>query len=227
MTLLRSLAFAVFFYALTTGIVLVGLPVALFSRRGISHVARAWGRMYLVLARAIVGVRMKVEGTLPDGPVLVAAKHESAYETLALLALLEEPIIVLKRELAAIPLFGTLIRRHGIIPVDRAASATALRSMLHAADDAKAQHRAVLIFPEGTRVPRGQAPKLQAGFAGLYARLAMPVVPVATNAGIVWPRGLIKHSGVVTLRFGDPIPATLSRKEIEGVVHTAINALND
>jgi 1-acyl-sn-glycerol-3-phosphate acyltransferase len=227
MRLLRSLAFALLFYALTTTIVLVGLPVALFSRKGISHVAWMWGRLYLVLARITLGVRMKVEGTLPDGPVLVAAKHESAFETLALLAVLDEPIIVLKRELAAIPLFGTLIRRHGVIPVDRGASAAALRSMLLAADGAKTQHRVVLIFPEGTRVPHGEAPKLQAGFAGLYARLGLPVVPVATNAGQVWPRGLIKRSGTITLRFGETMPAGLPRKQIEAVIHEAINVLND
>ncbi|WBO22661.1 lysophospholipid acyltransferase family protein [Sphingomonas abietis] len=226
MRLIRSLSFALLFYALTTMIVLVGLPIALFSRKGISRVAHHWGRLYLILARATVGVRMKVEGTLPDGPVLVAAKHESAYETLALLAILDEPIIVLKRELAAIPLFGTLIRRHGVIPVDRAASATALRSMLLAADDAKTRHRVVLIFPEGTRVPHGEAPKLQAGFAGLYARLGMPVIPVATDAGIVWPRGLMKQPGIVTLRFGETIPSGLPRKAIEAAVHDAINVLN-
>lgn len=226
MTLLRSLLFALLFYVLTTLMVFPGLIVALVSRRGISHVARGWGRTYLWLARVVLGVRMRVEGTVPATPVLVAAKHESAYETLALLALIDDPIIVLKRELADIPLFGRLTRRHGVIPVDRAASAGALRAMLQAADEAKAQRRAVLIFPEGTRVPHGRAPKLQAGFAGLYARLGMPVVPVATDAGIAWPRGLVKRAGVVTLRFGQTIPAGLPRKEIEAAVYGAINALN-
>jgi 1-acyl-sn-glycerol-3-phosphate acyltransferase len=171
-------------------------------------------------------VQLRIEGIVPTVSVLVAAKHESAYETLALVALIDDPIIVLKRELADIPLFGRLTRRHGVIPVDRSASAMALRNMLQAADAAKAQQRAVLIFPEGTRVARGQAPRLQAGFAGLYARLAMPVVPVATDAGLAWPRGLVKQPGIVTLRFAETIPAGLPRKEIEAVVHSAINALN-
>lgn len=227
MTLLRSLLFAFLFYALTTSMVFPGLIVALASRRGVALYARGWGRAYLWLARRVLGVRMHVEGTVPAEPVLVASKHESAYETLALLALIEDPIIVLKRELADIPLFGRLTRRHGVIPVDRAASAQALRAMLQSADEAKAQHRAVLIFPEGTRVRHGQAPKLQAGFAGLYARLGLPVVPVATNAGVAWPRGLVKHPGVVTMRFGEVIPAGLPRKAIEATVHGAINALND
>ena len=227
MTLIRSALFAFLFYAFTTLIVFPGLVIALVSRRGVSWLARSWARTYLALARGILGIRMRIEGTVPTDPVLVAAKHESAYETLALLALIDDPIIVLKRELADIPLFGRLTRRHGVIPVDRAASANALRAMLTAADEAKAQHRAVLIFPEGTRVPRGRSPRLQAGFAGLYARLAMPVVPVATDAGIAWPRGLIKRPGTITLRFGETIPTGLPRKDIEGLVHGAINALND
>jgi 1-acyl-sn-glycerol-3-phosphate acyltransferase len=227
MTLLRSLLFALLFYALTTLMVFPGLIVALASRRGMARYARAWGRAYLWLARRVLGVRMRVEGVVPSVPVLVAAKHESAYETLALLALIDDPIIVLKRELADIPLFGRLTRRHGVIPVDRTASAQALRSMLQAADAARAQHRAVLIFPEGTRVPHGQSPRLQAGFAGLYARLGLPVVPVATDAGIAWPRGPVKRPGVVTLRFGEAIPAGLPRKAIEAAVHAAINVLND
>ncbi|MDB5737187.1 MAG: 1-acyl-sn-glycerol-3-phosphate acyltransferase, partial [Sphingomonas bacterium] len=137
------------------------------------------------------------------------------------------PIIVLKRELAFLPLFGWLTRKSGVIAVDRAASAGALRAMLHMADIAKVQDRAILIFPEGTRVPHGEAPKLQSGFAGLYARLDMPVVPIATDAGLCWPRGLIKHAGVIRLRFGDPIPADLPRKAIEQIVHAEINLYND
>lgn len=227
MTLLRSLLFALLFYALTTLLVLAGIPIALAGRRGLARHAQRWARAYLWLARVVLGVRLRIEGRVPAGAVLAAAKHESAYETLALVALLGDPVIVLKRELADIPLFGRLTRRHGVIPVDRTASAAALRSMLQAADAAKGQGRPVLIFPEGTRVPRGEAPRLQAGFAGLYARLAMPVVPVATDAGRAWPRGLRKYPGTVTLRFGEAIPAGLPRREIEPRVHAAINALND
>jgi 1-acyl-sn-glycerol-3-phosphate acyltransferase len=226
MLLLRSTIFALLYYVGTTVMVFAGVPIALVSRRGISHYARLWARLYVGTARHVLRIRMVVEGQVPDEPALVAAKHESEYETLALLALIPDPIIVLKRELTAIPIFGALMRRHGVIPVDRAANAGALRSMLQAADAAKAQHRAVLIFPEGTRVPHGEAPRLQAGFAGLYGRLALPVVPVATDAGLAWPRGFLKRPGTIRLRFGDAIPAGLPRKDIEAAVHCAINGLN-
>lgn len=226
MLLLRSTIFALLYYVGTTVMVFAGVPVALVSRRGISRYARLWARLYVGTARHVLRIRMVVEGQVPNGPALIAAKHESEYETLALLALIPDPIIVLKRELTAIPIFGALMRRHGVIPVDRAANAGALRSMLQAADAAKAQHRAVLIFPEGTRVPHGEAPRLQAGFAGLYGRLSLPVVPVATDAGLAWPRGFLKRPGTIRLRFGDAIPAGLPRKEIEAAVHAAINGLN-
>ncbi len=226
MTLIRSLLFAALAYAVTLGTMLLGIPIAIASRRGFSHFARGWARTLVWLAQALLGIRPVIEGQLPEGPTLIAAKHESAYETLLLMALLDDPIIVLKRELADVPLFGRLTRRHGVIPVDRTANAAALRLMLHAADKAKTQHRAVLIFPEGTRVPHGEMPKLQAGFAGLYGRLEMPVVPVATDAGLHWPRGIRKAPGVIRFRFGAPIPAGLPRKAIEAEVHEAINALN-
>ncbi len=226
MTMLRSLLFLALAYLVTIVMVLSGVPVAIVSRRGFSHHARTWARLLVWLARCILDVRPSIEGRLPEGAVLIAAKHESAYETLALMALLDDPVIVLKREIADVPVFGWLTRRHGVIPVDRTANAAALRSMLSAADEAKAEARAVLIFPEGTRVPHGEAPKLQAGFAGLYGRLGLPVVPVATDAGVHWPKGIAKKPGVIRLRFGAPIPAGLPRKAAEAEVHAAINALN-
>ena len=121
MTLIRSALFALLAYAITAIMVLIGLPIALISRRAIARHARLWARMLLALARHMLGVRLIVEGELPQGPLLYAAKHESAYETLLLLALIDDPVIVLKRELADVPLFGRLTRRHGVIPVDRAA----------------------------------------------------------------------------------------------------------
>lgn len=226
MKLLRSLLFAVAFPVATTAMTIGGVPVAIAGRRRLArHVVR-WGRLHGALSRGLLGIRVSVEGAMPPGPVLVAAKHESAYETLALLPLVDDPVIVLKRQLTQVPVLGRLMVRHGAIPVDRAASAGALRQMLRAADEAKAAGRNVLIFPEGTRVPHGEAPALQAGFAGLYARLGLPVVPIATDAGRLWPRGLVKRAGTIRLAIGEPIPPGLPRREVEARVHAAINALN-
>lgn len=226
MAALRSLLYLLSANLLTALMMIGAAPVALASRPAFARYARGWAWSLEALARVILGVRAVEEGKRPAGPVLIAAKHESAFETVALMARIDDPVIVLKREIADFPLFGRLTRRHGVIPVDREASASALRVMLRAADVAKGQQRPVLIFPEGTRVRHGETPSLEAGFAGLYARLGYAVVPVATDASLRWPRGLVKRPGVIRLRFGATIPAGLPRREIEARVHAAINALN-
>jgi 1-acyl-sn-glycerol-3-phosphate acyltransferase len=142
-----------------------------------------------------------------------------------MLRLAEGPIVVLKRELADLPLWGTIARRYGVIPVDREAGAKALREMLAAAKAAVATGRPVVIFPEGTRVAPGQTPPLRAGFAGLYRALGLPVVPIALDSGHLVGRGLNKKPGTVRFRIGETIPAGLKREEIEARVHAAINAL--
>jgi 1-acyl-sn-glycerol-3-phosphate acyltransferase len=129
MAALRTALFLLVANLLTGILILIGLPIALASRAGLARLARFWARSLMRLARALLGVRWIVEGALPHDPMLIAAKHESAWETLALLALVEDPVIVLKRQLADVPLFGWLTRRHGVIPVDRTANAAALRAM--------------------------------------------------------------------------------------------------
>jgi 1-acyl-sn-glycerol-3-phosphate acyltransferase len=227
MQFLRSLLFTLIFYSVTLLFVLIGLAALPFGRGAVRGVADIWTRFYGYCTRLLLDIRTRVEGTVPTGPVIVAGKHQSMYETLELVVLLDTPAIVMKRELSEIPLFGRLTRRYGIIPVDRSAGAAALRTMLRAADEAKAEGRPIVIFPEGTRVAPGETPPLQPGFAGLYRMLKLPVVPLALDSGRLWPRhGVTKRSGTVTFRFGDPIPPGLPREEIEARVHAAINALN-
>ena len=174
----------------------------------------------------LLGVKSQVEGRLPTGAVLVAAKHQSMFETIDFLLLLDRPAVVLKRELADMPGWGRIAREYGVIPVDREGGAAALRRMLKAAQAAVAAGRPILIFPEGTRVPVGERPELQPGFAGLYKSLGIPVVPVALDSGRLWPRhSFAKKPGVVTIQVGDAIPPGLPRKEMEARVHAAINAL--
>jgi 1-acyl-sn-glycerol-3-phosphate acyltransferase len=136
-------------------------------------------------------------------------------------------VIVIKRELSRIPLFGWLTRRYGVIPVERSAGSKALREMMAAGRAAAAQGRAVIIYPEGTRVPPGDTPALRPGFAGLYRALGLPVVPVAVDSGRLWSKGLMKRPGTVNFRIGETIPPGLKRDEIEARVHAAINALED
>jgi 1-acyl-sn-glycerol-3-phosphate acyltransferase len=224
--LLRSFVFALAFYGWTTLAVLLSFPISLFGTRILRRWVRVWVAVHGWLARYILGIRRRIEGDAPGGAVLVAVKHQSMYETLDMVLLLDQPAIVLKRELLGIPLWGWVVGRYGVIPVDRSAGAQALRQMMRAGAAAKAEGRPVLIFPEGTRVPVGQTPPLQPGFAGLYRSLGLPVVPVALDSGRLSPRNsFLKRSGTVTIRFGETIPPGLKRAEIEERVHAAINAL--
>ena len=226
MMALRSLLYAAIFYPATALFVLGCFIGALFGPAEMRSVVLGWVRFHHWLARNLLGIESRVVGDIPAGPHLVAVKHESMYETLEMVRLSREmPVIVLKRELSDIPLFGWATRQWGVIPVDREAGPKALREMLVAGKAAVASGRPVMIFPEGTRVPAGEAPPLQSGFAGLYRALGLPVVPVAVDSGRLWGRGLVHRSGTVTFLVGETIPAGLPRDEIEARVHAAINAL--
>ncbi len=226
MAALRSLLFLIVFHAGTVVAVLISLLLGLVSGRALRRFVGGWAAFHRAAARWILGVRTRVEGEVPRGAVLVAAKHQSMFETLEVVVLLDEPAVVMKRQLADIPFFGRVTRRYGVIPVDRAGGAAALRAMMRAAGEAIAGQRPIVIFPEGTRVAPGEQPPLQPGFAGLYRALKLPVVPLALDSGRLWPRkALTKRSGIVTFRFGPATPAGLPRAEIEAAVHEAINAL--
>jgi 1-acyl-sn-glycerol-3-phosphate acyltransferase len=225
MVVLRSLLFAVIFYSATVLWVLAGMIATLFGRKPTLAVVLSWTDLHHWLTEHVLGIRTQVIGCVPAGAYLIAVKHESMYETLEMVRLARLPVIVLKKELADIPLFGFLTRRYGVIPVERSAGAKALREMVAAGKEALATGRPVIIYPEGTRVRVGEAPPLRPGFAGLYRALGLPVVPVAVDSGRLWGRGLIHYPGTVTFRVGETIPPGLKRNEIEGRVHAAINAL--
>jgi 1-acyl-sn-glycerol-3-phosphate acyltransferase len=146
-------------------------------------------------------------------------------ETMEMVRLAHLPVIVIKKELADIPLFGWMTRRYGVIAVERSAGAKALRALVGEGRQATATGRPVIIYPEGTRVRVGDQPELKSGFAALYRALGLPVVPVAVDSGRLWGRGLIHRSGTVTFKVGETVPAGLSRTDIEARVHAAINAL--
>lgn len=226
MGLVRSLLFALLFYAGTLAYVLVVIAVSPFGDRPVQRVVRGWSDYHHWLVTDILAIRLTVEGQIPDAPCLVAFKHEAMVETIEALRIVKDPVVVMKRELTQIPLFGWVTRRYGVIGVDRDAGAKALRVMLAEARKAVDQRRPVVIFPEGTRIAHGERPQLRPGFAGLYRALGLPVVPVAHDSGRVWGRGLIKRSGTIRFQIAEPIPAGLKRDEIEARVRDAINALN-
>jgi 1-acyl-sn-glycerol-3-phosphate acyltransferase len=224
-TELRSLVYAAIFYPATAACVLVGIVATLVSQRATLAVVLSWVEIHHWLATRVLGIRIAVEGEIPPGPHLIAVKHQSMLETMEMVRVTHLPVIVIKKELADIPLFGRMTRRYGVIAVERSAGAKALRALVEEGREAIATGRPIIIYPEGTRVRVGETPPLKSGFAALYRALGLPVVPVAVDSGRLWGRGLIHRSGTVTLKIGETIPAGLKRDEIEARVHAAINAL--
>jgi 1-acyl-sn-glycerol-3-phosphate acyltransferase len=217
---LRSLAFDLFFYGWTVVYCLGVLPAyPWLSGSAMRAVARAWQRVTLAGLRLTVGLTYEVRGRerLPEGPILLACKHQSAWETLAFHALMPDIAIGLKEELTRIPVFGWYLMRSGGIRIDRGAAARAIRSLTVGAKRAVAQGLSVLIFPEGTRRAPADPPDYKPGVAAVYGALGLPVVPIALNSGVFWPRRtFVKHPGRIVVEFLEPIPAGLDRKRFMG-----------
>ena len=163
MNAIRSALFALFFYPGTVVAVLAGFVAIALKKEVLIDAAYRWARYHRWCTALFLGVRTRIDGTMPRGAVLVAAKHQSMFETIDFLLLLDRPAVVLKRELADLPGWGAIARQYGVIPVDRDGGAAALRRMLKAAQAAVAAGRPILIFPEGTRVLPGEQPPLQPG----------------------------------------------------------------
>ncbi|HMO68643.1 MAG TPA: lysophospholipid acyltransferase family protein, partial [Novosphingobium sp.] len=177
--ILRTLAFEIVFYLGTVGYVLLALILLGFSPSAFRRVVGHWGHFHLACVRGLLGIRVVEEGRVPDGPVLIACRHESMFEAVDMPRLLANPGVFAKAELLRIPLWGKVGERFGLIGVERDQGARALRQMVSRAREISAQGRPLAIFPEGTRVPHGTRAPLQAGFAGLYKLLGLPVVPIA------------------------------------------------
>lgn len=217
MTIIRSFAFNLTFYLWTTLITIVSLPALLVSQRATLWISGLWATVSLLLLRLIVGLSYEVRGcnNLPKGAAIVALKHQSAWDTIALWVLLENPAIVLKRSLAMIPVFGWYMGKGKAIIIDREAGAKALRPMVAAARSAAAEGRPIAIFPEGTRTPVGARGSYQPGVAALYMQLGLPLVPVALNSGLFWGRrSFLRRPGRILVEFLPAIDPGLDRRHV-------------
>ncbi|TVR98423.1 MAG: 1-acyl-sn-glycerol-3-phosphate acyltransferase [Rhodospirillales bacterium] len=209
-----SVAFAIAFYGWTSALAVLYLPLLALPRPIMVRGVRLWVRGALWLARVLCGVRHRVVGRerVPPGAVVIAAKHQSAWDTLIFHHLLEDPVFAIKRELFAVPLFGWYLQKAGNIRIDRSSRVQALKSLVTGSSRSLAAGRQVVVFPEGTRVTPGTERPYQVGIAAVYRQCRAPVVPVALNSGLFWGRRqLRKRAGVITLEFLPPLPAGLDR----------------
>jgi 1-acyl-sn-glycerol-3-phosphate acyltransferase len=218
---LRSALFMLWFLLITTILSLTFLPVLILPRGVTVWLARFWSRLTFWGLKVFTGIGFEVRGTPPKGPVLVASKHMSMWDTMAHYLVLDQPAIVLKRELLRIPFYGWFVWKAAAIPIDRAAGASALRRMSGAARDVLAQGRPILIFPEGTRQKPGAPPDYKPGVAGLYALSGVACVPAALNSGVYWT-GFLKRPGTIVLEFLEPIAPGLKRDAFMSLLETRI-----
>ncbi|CCG08112.1 lysophospholipid acyltransferase family protein [Pararhodospirillum photometricum] len=220
MRLVRSLVFNIFYVLWTVVVGLVGLPVLVYSNKTghrllVQRVARVWVRGFLGAARWLLNLTFEVSGleNIPEGPVIFASKHQSAFETFLFHHLFDDPAYVLKKELVDIPLLGWYFQGTGMISVDREAGASALKSMVRDARAALDRGSKLVIFPEGTRVPVDSDRPYQPGIIALYTQTGAPVVPIALNSGVFWPRNsFMKRPGVISIEFLPPIAPGGQRK---------------
>lgn len=214
---IRSSLFSLAVIAITPPYALVALLVIPLPARARYRIVTSWSHVVIALARAICGIRYRIEGRVQraSGPYIVLAKHQSAWETLAFQVLFPPQVLVLKRGLLWVPFFGWGLATLSPITVKRGARSQSLRRLLEQGKDRLRQGFWVVIFPEGTRVPPGKRVRFQPGGAWLACRTEVPVIPVAHNAGALWPKnGFLKYPGTVTVSIGAPV-ATAGRKPEE------------
>lgn len=221
----RSLIFYAVFYVNTAVFLIVGSPLLLGPRRWAMAGLAAHARASLWWMRIICGTRVEVRGreNLPSGAAIIAAKHQSAWDTFGLIPLTRDPAMIMKKELLSLPLYGWFSRKFEMIPVRRDLGPTALRQMVREAVKRAAQGRDIVIFPEGTRRPPGAPPDYKPGIVLLYQALGIPCVPVALNSGYFWPRhSIMRRPGTIIVQFLPAIPPGLPRAEFMALLQDRI-----
>ncbi len=228
--LIRSYLYSFAFFTVTGIMAIVCWPFALFGHKGVMLVVKSWTATLIGLHQLITGTRHEYRhlDRIPEGGFIVAAKHQSTFETLALVPLFADPAFILKRELTWIPVFGWWLKIAGNIAIDRGSPTAALRKVIEGTRAATAAGRQVIIFPEGTRAEAGAKADYKQGIAQIYKSLDVPVLPIAHNAGTVWPRKARVHRrGTIVVEFLEPIPPGLKPKEMFAQMESAIETACD
>src|SRR5882757_4617595 len=222
---LRSLVYNVLFYLLLVFWMIVAIPTLLMPPRAFMAVAKAWARSSVGLMRVVCNTKVDYRGLekIPPGPLIVASKHQSMWETFALLQFFDYPLFIYKRELGFIPLFGWYLVKSKMIGVDRSGGMRSLMEMARRAPAEIRGGRQLIIFPEGTRTAVGAPPDYKTGVGQIYVNSGVPCVPVALNSGLFWPRRtFMRYPGTLVVEFLDPLPAGLTRKDFITGIRDAI-----
>lgn len=226
----RSLIFMIVIYAWMLILGIVFLPYALFSKAGALKACKTYARSTMWLARWMVGIRCEVRGTAPTNEVVIAAKHQTFLDIIMIFDAIPHGKFIMKRELLFTPVIGMYARRLGCIPVNRGKRGAAVAKMVKDVSKEFSEPGQLVIYPQGTRVAPGAKKPYKVGTSVLYEGLGFPCVPVATNAGVFWPRtGVMRIPGLAIVDFLDPIEPGVGRDDflarLEEVIETRSNEL--
>ncbi len=203
------------------------LTPLLVTRHGALTGARIWVHGVMFLARTLVGVTFRAEGkeNIPQGPCIIAAQHQSSFETYRLFIEIENPVFVFKRELLWVPVIGWFLMRAGLIAVNRGSGVSAMRSMMRAADKAMARGAQIVIFPEGTRIAPGAQGPYKPGVVALYNYCRLPVVPMALNSGYFWGKTRVrKDPGEIVFKYLPAVEPGLGKAELLATLRQRIES---
>lgn len=230
MIALRSIAFAVLFYGWSALLGPIYVPLMLLPRRLFWRCCLSWCRSCVWIIRVVAGIDYEIRGSanLGTGPVIIAAKHQSAWDTLIFNTLAPDCAYVVKRELMWFPFFGWFLWRVGMVGIDRAGGAASLKRLIAEVRQQLAAGRAIVIFPQGTRTAPGAKRPYLPGTAALYTQCGVRVVPVALNSGLFWPRRrFFKLPGRITLEFLPPIEPGLDRRAFSALIEERIEGATE
>jgi len=214
MIILRSLLFNFCFFGWSLLASVIFIPLFIASPRTAQLTGWPWATVTLFMARVICGIKYEIRGReyITDGPVIYAAKHQSAWDTMIFLVLFKNPAYVLKRELLRIPGWGWYLWRMKMIAIDRSGKASSLKDLIRQSREALAENRPIVLFPEGTRMRPGAPPDYQPGIIALYNQLGVPVIPVALNSGAFWGKNAFnKYPGTIVMEFLPPMAPGMAK----------------
>lgn len=228
MTFIRSLIFNFLFFFYATLFCILMMPALPFNRQLVQRGLKIWMTCTMTSLKYVAGVKMEYRGleNLPAGPAIIVSKHLSAWETGIFLMIVNDATYVLKKELLSIPLYGWILKKSKMIAIDRDGGGSSLKKLVNESLAALDDGRKVVIFPEGTRAVVGDKLPYHPGVAAVYKRTQAPVIPVALNSGLFWPRRkFLKQPGTIVLQYLEPMPTGLDRKsfmaELENRIETA------
>ena len=230
--IIRSAFFYLFIFSWTLFLGIISIPYLFLPNAYIRQLANLWVSGILGLLHFICGITYEIRGkqNIPNHAVIVASKHQSAFETFLLFRLIKNSVFIHKKELFYIPIFGQYLKKSNMIAINRSDGSKALRKMLSEAKHKISNDQSIIIFPEGTRKLPGEIPDYKPGIAGIYKETAADILPVALNSGCFWPKHiLIKKPGKIVIKFLNLIPSKLDKlemlKKIESVIEEETNNL--